>query len=161
MNPNGSKDIMDIVISSILITIATLTFVCTIGAPLPLYDPLGSVALPRALCIIVAILSSIIFIKGIRNLKFTSNTKINNNADHSNSHYKKVVWVIFFTIIYIYFMDKGIVGFKVSTITFLTLSGWILIPHSRMLMIFQTIMALMIGIGGYYIMTKLFFIDLP
>lgn len=153
------SSIQDYVISACTITLAGLVLWGARDIPPPFFDPLGSAAVPKAAAYILIVLAL-----GISIRQFLQN-KESPGANTKEEGYKleplRAVGVVGLSILYTLGMGTGILGFKWGTILYITLTGALLAKGNKAVMIASLILGLLFGIGGSYLFSEFFYIDLP
>ncbi len=127
--------------------------------PPPFFDPLGSAALPKVCAYLIIAFSLVIATRAFLRLK--SEVKLSS----SESDYKIEPWlavaVVGLASLYTLSMSLGWLGFRWATIAFIFSLGAVLSRFSKTQMIISLGLALLFGLGGQYIFTEFFYIDLP
>lgn len=116
----------------------------------PMFDPVGSAALPRA-CAIALI--------GLGLGTALQSALRGGGAGGNASTRPATVGLVLLMIAYVLAMELGL-GFALATILF-TAAGIPLVARSRRLLIFSVPIALALGLGAQWLFTSVFFVDLP
>ena len=145
----------DISVSVALIVIGAAVFWESLSMPPAFYDPIGPAAFPRALSLTIGLLSIMLIIGAYRS---PSGESI--QTSHRPRHDLAVGSAIL-TGIYILLLTIGQFSFAVSTTVYLVSFMMLLGPFDRRRLRNAILTALMMGFGGGYIFTHVFYIDLP
>jgi putative tricarboxylic transport membrane protein len=150
---------LDIGVSAALIVICLAVYWESLGMPPAFYDPIGPAAFPRALSVTICFLSIILIIKAFR---LPSGKSI--QATRQTAHRLRpdlAVGSAILTGIYVLLLTLRLFSFGVSTTAFLISFIMLLMPFDRRRLLYAIIIALIMGFGGGYIFTHVFYIDLP
>mgnify|MGYP001201439857 CR=1 FL=1 len=149
----------EIALSISLIIFSAIVYYSSLELPDPVYEPLGSAALPKGLAIIMSLLSLIVIFRAIPKIKTYKPTT--NTDDNVTSRPKLAILIFIITLIFIGILDFGILGFLPAGIMYLSAIGY-LMTH-RDLKRFPWILAfsVILTVFSYYVFTKFFYIDLP
>tara|TARA_B100001123_G_C15176141_1_gene973413 strand:- start:424 stop:900 length:477 start_codon:yes stop_codon:yes gene_type:complete len=153
------QHIQDYVIGASTIVLAGLILWAVREIPPPFFDPLGSAAVPKTVAFILILLAA----------RLTARRYFENKAEAEKAvhqePYNLEPWlttaVVVFSILYTLALGTGLLGFRWGTVVYVFLTGVVLAKKDRKVMGFSLGLALVIGIGGDYLFTNFFFIDLP
>ncbi len=152
----------EIGVGIVTIVVCILFYWDSLSLPDPVFDPLGSVMVPRATCVILGLFASAIIFKGI--------WKINRKADNGSTKEKPinyilrpglVVGVLGLTATYVLVLSTRVVRFSELTFVFVILSGMWMGRFKMKAIPVLLILAFIMGYGGQYVFKQVFFIDLP
>lgn len=149
----------DIGVAAALIVISVAVYWESLSMPPAFYDPIGPAAFPRALSVAICFLSIILIINTFR---LPSGKSI--QAVRQPSHRLRpdlTVGSAILTGIYILLLTLRQLSFAVSTTVYLISFLMLLMPFDRRRLLIALIIALMMGFGGGYIFTHVFYLDLP
>jgi len=150
---------LDIGVAAALIVICVAVFWESLSMPPAFYDPIGPAAFPRVLSVTIGFLSIILIIKALRLPSGKSSQTARQPA------YRKrpdlAVGSAILTGIYVLLLTLRLFSFGVVTTAFLISFIMLLMPFDRKRLLIAVIIALMMGFGGGYIFTHVFYIDLP
>ena len=127
--------------------------------PPAFYDPIGPAAFPRALSVTIFCLSIILIIKALRLPSGKSSQTARQTAYRLRPDL--AVGTAILTGIYVLLLTLRLISFGVITTAFLISFIMLLMPFDRKRLLIAIIIALMMGFGGGYIFTHVFYIDLP
>jgi putative tricarboxylic transport membrane protein len=150
---------LDIGVSVALIMISVAVYWESLSMPPAFYDPIGPAAFPRALSVTICFLAIILIITALRLPSGRSN-----QADRQSSHRLRLdltVGSAVLTGFYILLLTLRHLSFAVSTTAYLISFIMLLMPFDRRRLSISIIIALIMGFGGGYIFTHVFYIDLP
>ena len=150
---------LDIGVSAALIVICVAVYWESLSMPPAFYDPIGPAAFPRALSVTICFLSIILIIKALR---LSSGKSI--QATRQPAYRLRpdlAVGAAILTGIYVLLLTLRLLSFGVSTTAFLISFIMLLMPFDRRRLLNAIIIALLMGFGGGYIFTHVFYIDLP
>ncbi len=127
--------------------------------PPPFFDPLGSAALPKVCAYLIIAFSLVIAARAFLRLK--SETKVASSDDDFKPEPWLAVAVVLLASLYTLSMNLGWLGFRSGTVLFIFSLGAVLSRFDKTTMIVSGGLALLFGLGGQYIFTEFFYIDLP
>jgi hypothetical protein len=127
--------------------------------PPAFYDPIGPAAFPRALSLIIGFLSIILIFNAVRLPSGKSIQAVRKPARRLRPDL--AVGSAILTGIYILLLTLRLLSFGVSTTAFLVSFIMLLMPFDRRRLLYAIIIALIMGFGGGYIFTHVFYVDLP
>ena len=150
---------LDIGVSVALMVISVAVFWESLSMPPAFYDPIGPAAFPRALSVTIFFLSIILIIKALRLHSGKSSQTARQPAYRLRPDL--AVGAAILTGIYVLLLTLRLLSFGVITTAFLISFIMLLMPFDRKRLLIAIIIALMMGFGGGYIFTHVFYIDLP
>lgn len=158
--PSGtSNPKADIVLSVVVILLSVVVYINAMGLPPAHWEPLGSAALPQALCVIMTVLASIVLLRGVLALRSYA------PPTEKNEDFRRRPWtavgMFLLCAAYVAVMDLGILGFVTATVAFLVLLGLLFTRAAKRQIPFIFGFALVIAAGNYLIFTQFLYIDLP
>jgi putative tricarboxylic transport membrane protein len=153
------ESIQDYVVSCFTIILAGLVLWGAKDIPPPFFDPLGSAAVPKVCAYILITLAVIISLR-----RFFEN-KSGSTASSEEVGYRAEPWlavaVVGLSILYTFAMGAGWIGFRWGTVLYVLATGSILAKGNHKIMAISLALGLMFGIGGHYLFSTIFYIDLP
>ncbi|MCZ6673569.1 MAG: tripartite tricarboxylate transporter TctB family protein [Verrucomicrobia bacterium] len=159
MMSTSQQPIQDYIISGCTIVLAGLVLWGAQDIPPPFFDPLGSAAVPKV-CAYLLILIAL----GICIRRYFEN-RAGSNSNPEAEGYKSEPWlalaVVAMSILYTLAMGSGWIGFRWGTVIYIFVTGSILARKHYPVMGLSLALGLLIGIGGQYLFTQIFYIDLP
>jgi len=167
MSSGTSRPVADIVLSVIVVIVAGMIYVESLGLPPAHWEPLGSAALPRALCVFMSFLAAIIFVRAVLTLKGRRAAPVlqDSTPEIRDEDFQKRPWAAagMFAMFasYIAVMHLGILGFVEATVIFLIAVCLLFTRAAKRHIPWIIVFALVIAIGNYLIFTKFLYIDLP
>jgi len=174
--PNKKKSThqMDIIFSVILFIVCLFIFKESILLPKSTYEIIGPAFLPKVLSILLCICAVIVFIEGLK--KRSAQLRIDRATESKKSSSLKpkddfvkrpklAFLVVLITVAYISIMNLRIIRYYILTPLFILILGLLLFRREKKgkwinFLIVLFINAFALGIGVYYIFTKIFIIDL-
>ena len=150
---------LDIGVSAALMVISVAVYWESLSMPPAFYDPIGPPAFPRALSVTIFFLSIILIIKALRLPSGKSSQTARQPAYRLRPDL--AVGAAILTGIYVLLLTLRLLSFGVITTAFLISFIMLLMPFDRKRLLIAIIIALMMGFGGGYIFTHVFYIDLP
>jgi putative tricarboxylic transport membrane protein len=150
---------LDIGVAAALMVISVAVFWESLSMPPAFYDPIGPAAFPRALSVAIFFLSIILIIKTLR----LPSGKSSQSARQPSHRLRPdlAVGAAILSGIYVLLLTLRLVSFSVLTTAFLISFIMLLMPFDRKRLLYAIIIALIMGFGGGYIFTHVFYIDLP
>ena len=168
MASQTTRPIADMVLSVAVIVAAVAIYVESLGLPPAHWEPLGSAALPQALCVCMSFFAVIIFIRAflaLRRQKATaaSGASVENNNDSQDFQRRPWTAAGMFALFaaYVAVMHAGMLGFVEATFLFLVAVCLLFTKGDRRHIPWIIVFALVLSIGNYLIFTKFLYIDLP
>ena len=150
---------LDIGVAAALIVVSVAVYWESLSMPPAFYDPIGPAAFPRTLSVTICFLAIILIIVALRLPSGNSN-----QAAQKPSHRLRpdlTVGSAVLTGFYIMLLTLRHLSFAVSTTAYLISFIILLMPFDRRRLSISIIIALIMGFGGGYIFTHVFYIDLP
>lgn len=156
--PSQSRSpILDLSICGVLVGLSVFVIWGTKDIPPPFFDPVGSAAFPKYAAYIIIALALAIGARAIFSIKTTHK--------ETEKPYKEepllALYVVVIPSLYVLTMTLGWLSFRAATILFIILLSALLSKFDKRSMIVSAIVALVFGIGGQYLFTEVFYIDLP
>lgn len=125
--------------------------------PPPFFDPLGSAAVPRGVAIALAVLAALVLLRALASLPWPARLP----AEGYRPRPDIAIGIIVVAIAYIAAMDFGLLGFQAATILFVALASALLGRFRLRMCLIGVLVGLVVGIGGTYLFTHVFYIALP
>ena len=152
----------DIGVGAVTLVICFLFYYDSLSLPDPVFDPLGSVMVPRVTCVILGLFALAIIVKGFWQIK---RYRIVNSTEDLALDFKPrpglAAGIFCLTMIYIFALSTRIVRFSELTFVFVILGGmWMARFRTNAIPILM-ILAIIMGYGGQYVFKQVFFVDLP
>jgi putative tricarboxylic transport membrane protein len=149
----------EIALSISLIIFSGVVYYFSLELPDPVYEPLGSAALPKGLAVIMSLLSLIILVRAIPKIKTYKATT--NTGDNVTSRPKLAILIFIITLIFIGILDFGILGFLPAGIIYLSTIGYFMTHRNLKRFPWVIAFSVILTVFSYYVFTKFFYIDLP
>ncbi len=149
----------DIGVSVALIVMSVAVYWESLSMPPAFYYPIGPAAFPRALSVIICLLSINLIVNAFR---LPSGKSI--QAAQQSAHRLRPDLAVSSAVligVYILLLTLRHLSFAVSTTVYLISFIMLLMPFNRRRLLNAIIIALLMGFGGGYIFTHVFYIDLP
>lgn len=142
----------------LIVLCAAVLFESTNIGP-PLYDPLGSAALPQMASVIIIAFSATMVFRALRRGR-----TLDGMVEPGSSVPSKP-WIglgfVALCISYLGLMATEITGFRTATVLFVATSGILLAGFRPKAIAIVALLALILGLGGRYLFTQVFYLDLP
>ena len=149
----------EIGLSISLIIFSAIVYYFSLELPDPVYEPLGSAALPKGLAVIMSLLSLIILVRAIPKIKTYKATT--NTGDNVTSRPKLAILIFIITLIFIGILDFGVLGFLPAGIIYLSTIGYFMTHRDLKRFPWIIAFSVVLTVFSYYVFTKFFYIDLP
>jgi putative tricarboxylic transport membrane protein len=147
----------DLALSAALIAFSIAIWVESYDIPPPFFDPLGSAVVPRIVASVIALLSLAVGLRALRTL----NSAAAAVAGTAGLRPDIAAGTAGLTVFYLLFLGLGWLGFMEATIAYVLVSGVLLGARDRRSLIVLAGLALLLGVGGMLLFTRVFYIDLP
>lgn len=125
--------------------------------PPPFFDPLGSAAVPEGVATVLAVLAAIILVRALAAAPWPRMERAVGYRPRPDI----AIGISLAAIAYVAVMDLDLLGFRTATIAFVVVASALLGRFDRRVMLVGIPVALVVGIGGAYLFTNVFFIALP
>ncbi len=149
----------DYFISGCTLVLAGLVLWAAQDIPPPFFDPLGSAAVPKTCAYSLIVLSL-----GMGLRRYFKNRASGRTVSRDVS-YKTEPWlalsVVALSALYTLAMGSGWMGFRWGTVIYIFITGTMLAKKNYAVMSISLAWGLLLGIGGHFLFTNFFFIDLP
>lgn len=157
--------VAQLLLGVVVVAIAAALLFEAAKLPPPRFDVLGSAAVPRALCILVIAMALPLVLQAAMHLwRAMARTQPATNAGEAAPPPRRpglVVVTFVLVCVYVVVLQKGWMSFGIATTLFMiVLTGLLAAGRTRPLAIGIAV-ALVLGLGGDYIFTSVFLIDLP
>lgn len=171
MDVTKHRLIVDTILACVLLMISGLAYWGTLDLPDPIFDPLGAAFVPKVLAYCLAFASGILLIKTIHGAvklsgaKPSQEAKTSEKAVSGQEQPRKRNWLAFasvlLTIAYIAVMYCELCGYRTATIIFLIVFGTMLAGLKPKMIAINLVIALILGLGIYWIFTEVLVVNLP
>jgi putative tricarboxylic transport membrane protein len=125
--------------------------------PPPFFDPLGSAVVPQGIAIALAALAAIIALRAVLGLA----ERVGGQGAGFRARPDIAIGILVLATLYVGVMQLRVVGFELATIAFLAAASALLGRFERRAMLLGLLIALVLGVGGTWLFTGFFYIDLP
>ncbi|GAB5377315.1 MAG: hypothetical protein AcusKO_37770 [Acuticoccus sp.] len=125
--------------------------------PPPFFDPLGSAALPNAIALVMAVLATIVLLRAVAAHPFPALVRPTDYRPRPDI----ALGIVILALAYVAAMEYGVLGFRAATVLFVALACALLGRLQPRIALVGVLVALVVGFGGAYIFTNVFFIALP
>jgi len=150
--------IADLGLSAAALAVAGLLFWGAREIPPPFFDPLGSAAVPQACATLLVAFAAIILVSALRRLRRAGRIA-------QPPPFKPAPGLALATFglsaAYTAVIGAQATSFQVATTLYVFLAGSLLGRFRRRVMLVTGPLALVLGVGGQYLFTRFFYIDLP
>lgn len=152
------QSVQDYVISVCTIALAGLMLWGARDIPPPFFDPLGSAAVPKACAYVLIVLALGISLRRF----FENHAPVVDEDEEAYRHEPLLALaVVGLSVLYTLAMGAGWIGFKWGTVLYIFATGSALAKGNIKVMAISLVIGLTFGIGGYWLFTNLYYIDLP
>jgi putative tricarboxylic transport membrane protein len=162
--PNKSA-VFNIVLGLGCLAYAVFLYFGALHVPPPIFDPLGSAAVPKIAAFLIALLSVVILMTGLRQ-RSTSRTELSVGTEDEEDapvtpRYDLGICLLGFCAAYVAGMEFGVLGYPVATAIFLFASGLLLGGLNARNVLLSLIISLVVGFGSDLVFSEFFYIQLP
>lgn len=162
--PNKSA-VFNIVLGLGCLAYAVFLYFGALHVPPPIFDPLGSAAVPKIAAFLIALLSVVILMTGLRQ-RSTSRTELSVGTEDDEDapvtpRYDLGICLLGFCAAYVAGMEFGVLGYPVATAIFLFASGLLLGGLNARNVLLSLIISLVVGFGSDLVFSEFFYIQLP
>lgn len=162
--PNKSAA-FNIVLGLGCLAYAVFLYFGALHVPPPIFDPLGSAAVPKIAAFLIALLSVVILMTGLRQ-RSTSSTELSVGTEDEEDapvtpRYDLGICLLGFCAAYVAGMEFGVLGYPVATAIFLFASGLLLGGLNARNVLLSLIISLVVGFGSDLVFSEFFYIQLP
>lgn len=162
--PNKSA-VFNIVLGLGCLAYAVFLYFGALHVPPPIFDPLGSAAVPKIAAFLIALLSVVILMTGLRQ-RSTSSTELSVGTEDEEDapvtpRYDLGICLLGFCAAYVAGMEFGVLGYPVATAIFLFASGLLLGGLNARNVLLSLIISLVVGFGSDLVFSEFFYIQLP
>ncbi len=156
---------LDILVGVAALGVSVAAWVSAAGLPPPRFDPLGSASVPLTVATILSGFGVVILIQGLRRLS-QPRPAPSDPADRPQDRPARLrpwLTVAFFamTVAYVWALSTERVRYSEATAGFLVAAGLVLGCRRPLPLAFLMIAAILLGYGGRYLFTRVFYVDLP
>lgn len=150
-------------VAVLLVAVAALVLAGTRDIAPALYDPLGSAAMPRAAAGLVVVLALAMLWRAVARLRAESGLRAGGGRPPEPVAGRNGLAAAFLasTVAYAGVMQAGWLGYRDATLLFFVVTGLTLARGRRHLVLPILVIAAVIGVGGHYLFTRLFYVALP
>lgn len=130
--------------------------------PPPIFDPIGSAFLPRAVALVIAGLS-LVMIAGALSAARAELAQDNGGGDAAGSRSAagRGLAVVVMLAVYGVLLESGMVGFTAATALFVAATGTLLSRGNHRVMVASVVTGIVLAVACRYVFTQIFYIDLP
>ncbi len=173
MDSKQSSSKADIILAVVLLASCGFVYWECLSLPESPYEPLGPAFVPKTLSFLIGIAAVWILFEGLQKLRVSSSSRDSSASDAEFTTAKNfvrhpflAVTGILLTFAYIASMHVGLLGFRSATILFIMVLGGLLCKYEqkniRMThLCILLLTACIMGLGGYYLFTQVFVVNLP
>ena len=163
--PNPASDrrsaMGDLVLGLVMLGLAGAFLWESIGLPESDFETQGPAAVPRGICLVIAVCALIISVNAVRRLANGANAT-GPRAEIAFSLRPGLTGAtLLASTLYVLAMALELLSFRVSTVFYVLVLGAVLTGFERRRLLVLLILALILGIGGQYVFTQVFTVDLP
>ena len=151
----------DICFAVAMLAFAGIVWWGTADLPPPRYEPIGSAALPRALALVMAVLSLIVLARAYARRRAMSTAAAKTAGSGFTPRPLLAIGVFVVLVLYVLAMDQRLLGFIPASIITFTIIGGLLAGFSlKRLPWLLGFVVVMVG-AIWLVFTQFFYIDLP
>lgn len=161
---------LDVGLGAALIGLAAVVWWQADQLPPPMFDPIGSAAVPKTVALLIAAMSAIVVWRGFRSSPEPEPEAMAELPDglaaptataEPRLRPLLALALLGLTCVYAGAMQWGGLGFRSATVGYVFLAGLLLGGLSRRVAATSGVLAIVLGVGGTYLFTRVFYIDLP
>lgn len=130
----------------------------TLGLPDSQYEPLGPAPVPQGICAVIAACALIVLVRGIVGLRESGG---DGGGTDSSRRPGLAALAVALTALYVAAMDTAAIHFREATVVYLVVLGLLLSGFRPSRLPVIVVIALVMGIAGEIVFTKILVIDLP
>ena len=172
MNSKQSSYKADIILAIVLLAGGGFVYWECLSLPESPYEPMGPAFVPQALCLLLGICAIWVLFQGIQKWR-TAALRHTDPLDHEHTrtssfikHPFLALAGVLMTLVYIGIMHFKVLGFRSATSIFILVLGISMMKYEKKKVhIFHLLILLIIaglmGLGGYYLFTRVFYVNLP
>ena len=157
MPSRSSIPIGDTVLGIATLAFAVFLYWGSLDIPPPFFDPLGSAAVPKGCAVIIGLLGGAALFRALPGLR----SRPAREAAAFRPRPDIAAGLVVLAAAYVLMMEMGWMSFRWSTAGFVFLAGLLLGGLSVPVALISLGLAALMGFGGQYLFTQVFFIDLP
>lgn len=147
---------VDLAVALLLIVVCGAVLWETGDIAPPVFEPLGSAAIPQAVAVLIMLLSGVVLIRALARRRGTGSA-----AAAGPARYLDAVAVLGLTALYVLAMQWRLLSFALITAAFLTATIGLLVRFRPRRLPLVLAVALAVGYGCQYLFTRVFIVDLP
>jgi putative tricarboxylic transport membrane protein len=158
---NERAPLVDICFAVAMLVFAGIVWWGTADLPPPRYEPIGSAALPRALALVMALLSLIVLARAYARQRARSGARTPTAGAGFTPRPLLAIGVFVVLVLYVLAMDQRLLGFIPASIVAFTVIGGLLTGFSlkRLPWLLGFVVVMVMAI--WLVFTRFFYIDLP
>lgn len=169
MDSKQSSSKADIILAIFLLAGCGFVYWECLSLPESPYEPLGPAFVPETLSLLIGFAALWILFEGLQKWRVqhsgTSNAEFTGMRDFVRHPFLAIAGVLL-TFVYIGSMYLGLLGFRSATILFIMALGSLLCKYERKTIRIAHLCVLLfiactMGLGGYYLFTQVFVVNLP
>lgn len=150
----------DLVLVVAMWIVAAAVYASASRLPPPIFDSVGSAAIPKAVAIAVAVLAAMILVQRLWR-KPSAEESEEGQADLAPLRKGMALACIAIMVSYTAAMSYGILGFREATVPFVILLGGVMSRFRRSTMLVLVPSAFAIAFGFGWLFSEVLFVDLP
>ena len=147
----------DLQFAAFTVAVAVVLLVGASVLPPPLFDPLGSAAVPQALAVILLALSASVVWSAWK----ARRARMGARTTSDWGGLLRGAAIVGLTALYAALLEARFVPFWLATALFVPLGAFILAGREPRVLGVSLVLALVLGVGGQFVFTRFFYIDLP
>lgn len=159
-DPDGRADL--VLAAAVWIVSAVVYWGASLLPP-PIFDPVGSAAIPKLISVVLAVLAALIVVQRMLELRGVKTDGDNQRPEDPDMPLRPglALACIFIMAAYAAMMNLGLLGFREATVPFVILLGGVLCRFRRSTMPVIVVCALAIAVGFSWLFSEVLYIDLP
>ena len=164
--PSGnSNPKADIVLALAVIALAVVLYIGTLSLPPAKWEPLGSAAVPRGLCVIMSCLAAVVLARAVLVLRKGAPKARASAPANADESFERRPWtavaMLVLVVLYVAAMNLRVLGFVEATVAFLVALCLVFTRAQRRQIPWIVGFALVIALGNYMVFTHFLYVDLP
>ena len=158
--------LFEVTLAVLLVLMAAIVWIDVSRLPPAFFDPVGSAVFPRAVAAVIAVLSLVVLVQTIAGRRGSQDAALTpeDRSDGDDAPPRRTAMgagMYGMLILYAAAMQIGLLGFATATSIFIFVAGSMLGRFRRREMLVSAAVAVILGFGGNYLFTRVFYIDLP
>jgi len=161
LETNERAPLVDICFALAMLVFAGIVWWGTADLPPPRYEPIGSAALPRALALVMAVLSLVVLVRAYARQQARGESRPTAASAAFRPRPLLAIAVFVVLVLYVLVMDQRLLGFIPASIIAFTVIGGLLAGFTVKRLPWLTGFVVVLVTAIWLVFTRFFYIDLP